>query len=71
MSVKKEISYNEAIHEVEAILAKLNNDSLDVDQLSVHVGRAAELIGLCREKLRRAEEDVARALENNGDTGAD
>ena len=71
MSAKKELSYNEAIREVEAILAKLNSDSLDVDQLGTEVGRAAELIGLCKEKLRRAEEDVARVLENNGDTGAD
>ena len=65
MSGKKEISYNDAIREVEAILAKLNNDSLDVDQLSAHVARAVELIGLCREKLRRAEEDVARTLEES------
>lgn len=63
MVAKKEISYNEAIGEVEAILEKLNNEELDVDQLGAEVKRAAELIGLCKEKLRKAEEEVAKVVK--------
>lgn len=64
MSTPKEISYTEAIGELEKILEKLNDDTLDVDRLGEQVARGAELIGLCREKLRRAEERVADVLEN-------
>ena len=63
---KKEIGYNEAVREVEAILEKLNNEELDVDKLAEEVRRAAELIGLCREKLRRAEEEVAKVIKKEG-----
>ena len=59
---KKQISYSEAIAEVEEILAKLNNEELDVDKLAEQVKRAGELIGLCKEKLRKAEEDVAKVI---------
>lgn len=60
---KKEIGYNEAIREVETILEKLNNEELDVDKLAEEVKRAAELIGLCKEKLRKAEDEVAKVIK--------
>ena len=63
---KKEISYNEAIREVETILEKLNNEELDVDKLGEEVKRAAELIGLCKEKLRKAEAEVAKVIKKEG-----
>jgi exodeoxyribonuclease VII small subunit len=61
--VKKEIGYNEAISEVEAILNRLNTEQTDVDKLAAEVGRAAELIAVCKDKLRRAEQDVARVVQ--------
>ncbi len=60
---KKKISYAEAMAEVEAILKRLNEGELDVDRLGAEVKRASELIALCREKLRAAEEDVAAVLD--------
>lgn len=65
---KQEIGYSEAIREVEAILEKLNNEELDVDKLGSEVKRAAELIGLCKEKLRKAEEEVAKVIKKEGPT---
>ena len=65
MTAKKEVSYNEAIQEVEAILEKLNNEELDVDQLGAQVKRAAELIELCKKKLRKAEDEVAKVIKND------
>lgn len=59
---KKIISYKEAMQEVEDILKKLNNEELDVDQLGAQVKRAGELIALCKEKLRKAESDVAKVI---------
>ena len=56
------MTYAEAMAEVEKILARFNGDELDVDTLAAEVKRATELLSLCRKKLRKAEEDVARVL---------
>lgn len=59
----KQVSYSDAIAEVEAILERFNREEFDVDALAEHVKRATELIAVCREKLHKAEEDVAKALK--------
>lgn len=59
---KTKITYTQAIGEVEAILEKFNNEQMNVDELGTQVKRAAELIKLCKEKLRKAEKEVADAL---------
>ena len=47
---------------VEAILAKMNEANPDIDALAGQVRRAGELIRFCRERLRKAEKEVAEAL---------
>jgi len=59
---KKALSYSEAVAEIESILARFDNEEFDVDTLAAQVKRATELIRLCREKLKKAENDVAAAL---------
>jgi exodeoxyribonuclease VII small subunit len=62
-----ELGYAEAIAELEEILETLDRDDVDVDQLSEHVQRAAELIELCRERISSAKlriEEVVGALED-------
>jgi exodeoxyribonuclease VII small subunit len=56
----KKRSYNEAVREIEEILARLGGEELDVDRMAAEVKRAAELIALCKEKLRKAEEEVSK-----------
>lgn len=56
-------SYTEAMTEVNEILEKLNNEQLDIDSLSAEVKRATELLTLCKEKLRKAEEDVTQMFK--------
>lgn len=58
-----ELSYKDAITEIEAILRSLREEQNSVDTLAERVARATELIALCRAKLRKAEEDVAKVLE--------
>ncbi|MBR4850046.1 MAG: exodeoxyribonuclease VII small subunit [Alistipes sp.] len=58
-----ELSYKEAITEIEAILRSLREEQNSVDTLAERVARATELIALCRAKLRKAEEDVNKVLE--------
>lgn len=69
---KKDPSFGEAVGEVEDILARLEGDEVDVDELGAEVKRAVELVGLCREKLRRTElevkEFVARLEQDDAET---
>lgn len=68
MSKKTEISYAEAIGEVETILERFDREEMSVDELGASVKRAAELIRLCRLKLRQAESEVAEALREDSET---
>lgn len=57
-----DLSYAEAMTELEGILDELEGDHLDVDVLAERVRRAAELIKLCRTRIARAQEDVNRIV---------
>ena len=60
---KVEISYARAIKEIEEILAKIENEQLDVDQLTSHVKRAADLLKICKSKLHDTEEEIQKILD--------
>lgn len=55
---EKKISFNQAVQELETILEKIESGILDVDELSGKVKRAAELIKLCKGKLKKTEEEI-------------
>lgn len=63
MAKKKEITYAEAMTEIERILAKFRTDELSVDELAAEVRRASDLIAGCRERLLKAETEVKKILE--------
>ena len=58
------MTYNEAIQELEAILRSLETDQVDVDDLTARAERSAELIRLCRHKLRHAEASLDRVFDS-------
>lgn len=57
------ISYSEALAELERILAGLRSEQCDVDTLVERTRRASFLLTLCRSKLTRTEEELAKVLE--------
>ncbi len=63
MPAKKDISYAEAIGEIEKILARLRAEEMDVDSLAAEVKRATELIAGCKKRLLKAQEEVAKILD--------
>ncbi len=63
----KEISYNQAISEVESILAKIEDQELDVDELAGQLKRVSELIKICKKKLFTAEKEVEKILKELDD----
>lgn len=57
------ITYAEAIKELQATVEELQEDEVNIDELSAKVKRAAALIEYCREKLRSTEEDIGGLFE--------
>ena len=60
---KKELTYAEAMAEIEKILGRLRSEEMNVDGLAAEVNRATELIASCKARLRKAEADVNKVLE--------
>lgn len=70
----EEMGYAAALHELEDILDQLEDDDLDVDVLSSKVERAAELIKLCRSRIRAAQvsvEEIVADLDELAETGTE
>lgn len=57
------LSYKEAMAEIEEIVAKLEDNRLDVDELSEKVKRVSQLIAFCKSKLRDTEAEVENILK--------
>ena len=56
-------SFTEAMQELEAILNRVDNDTVDVDKLAMELRRATELLELCRGKIRKAEVEVSQIVQ--------
>ena len=61
---KKAVKYSEAVGELNRILADLESEKIDVDELSLKVKRAVELIQLCREKIEKTELEVRKIVKD-------
>lgn len=60
--MEKKINYEAALSEIEEIVNKMENDELDIDQLSVNLKRAQTLIKLCRDKLTKTDTEIKKLL---------
>ena len=60
--MKKIIRYEEAVHRLEEIVEKMENDELDVDSLSDKLKEAQQLIKLCKDKLTKTDENIKKLL---------
>lgn len=58
-----EMTYSQALAELEGILSGLRGENCDVDTLASRTRRAAELLAECRRRLTRTEEDLTKVLE--------
>ena len=63
--MSKDIKYEAAYAELQAIVRKMENDELDIDQMSEQLKRAQELIKLCKEKLTKTDEEIKKILANS------
>ena len=58
----KETTYEEALNQLETIVAKMENDELDIDSLSQQLKTAQRLIKLCKDKLAKADGEIKKIL---------
>lgn len=68
---KQKLNYNEAISEIEAILEKIENEEIDVDNLAKEVKRATELISLCKDKLYQTDKEITKILDDMENEGGE
>lgn len=71
MAKSKELTYSQALSELEKIVAEIESEDVDVDVLAEKIKRASFLITFCKGKLRTAEEEVKKVLadmEESADT---
>lgn len=62
MAAKKE-TYSEAMKRLEGIVARIESNELDIDQLGENLQEAQKLIKLCRDKLYKADAEIKKMLE--------
>lgn len=59
----KDLTYSEAEKELDDILESIENEEVDVDELTRKIKRACDLLKLCNAKLKSTDEEVKKILE--------
>ncbi|MCH5221430.1 MAG: exodeoxyribonuclease VII small subunit [Muribaculaceae bacterium] len=63
MKTPDNLTYAQALAELEEILSALRSDTCDVDTLAEKTKRASQLLVECRKRLTRTEKELAKVLE--------
>lgn len=58
-----QLSYKDALRELEQILDQIERDEVDLDELASFVERAASLLQLCRGRITQTEQQVRRIID--------
>ena len=62
----KEFKYEDAVRQLEEIVAKMESDELDVDSLSLQLKTAQKLIkALQGQSFAKTDEEIKKTLENS------
>lgn len=61
--MNNEFKYEEAVHEIEQIVAKMESNTTDIDAMAEQLKRAQKLIKLCKDKLTKTDEEIKKVLE--------
>ncbi len=62
--MNNEMTYSEAIAELQTIVSEIEQDDVPVDKLLEKVQRASALITFCKAKLTQTEDEVHTVLES-------
>ena len=62
--MSNDAKYREAIEQLDAIIAQIENEDIDVDELALRVKEAVNLLRLCKAKIDKAELEVKQVVED-------
>jgi len=60
----QDLRFGEAMEELEGILRRVEAEEIDIDELARELKRAAELVEICRGKIRKAEVEVSQIVQS-------
>ena len=55
--------FADAMAELEGILSRIETEETDIDALAAELRRAAQLLEVCRAKIRKAEVEVTQIVQ--------
>ena len=61
---KENIKYEEAVSQLEQIVANLEEGELNIDDLSSELKKAQKLITLCKQRLTKTDEEIQKILHD-------
>ena len=61
--MSKDLTYGEAMTQIEEILEKIEAGELDVDELTEKVKKVANLLEVCKKKLKTTETEIQKVIE--------
>ena len=59
----KDIKYEEAVRQLEAIVDKMERGELDIESMAAQLKQAQELVKLCKQKLKRTDDEIQKLLD--------
>lgn len=60
----KDIKYRQAIEQLDELIAQIENDDVDVDELALRVKEAVQLLRACKAKVDKAELEVKQVVDD-------
>jgi exodeoxyribonuclease VII small subunit len=57
-----EVKYSKAIKKLDEILAKIETQEIDVDELADNVKEAVDLLKVCKNKIEKAQLEVKKVV---------
>lgn len=65
MSKKEDLTFEQALTQLENVVTQLEKDDVPLDKLIEYYQRGMELVKLSNNKLKNAEEKMAKVLDDN------
>ena len=62
MESNNEMTYNQAVTELEELVKKMQDPQCSIDNLTGYTKRSKELLDICRKKLTEADEQLKQVL---------
>jgi exodeoxyribonuclease VII small subunit len=66
-----DMKYSKAIKQLEEIIQKIENEEIDIDELSDKVKEAVGLVKLCKDKIEKAEMEVKDVVQKFDTTSSE